>query len=183
MRTALKIITCAAILSLIGACGFHIRTTSLLPSALQPLYIGGKKGGGPLAQALRIQLAGNDTSVTTNPATANYQLLILEESQEQRIVSLDRRGLVAELGLITEIAFELHDRDGKRVLGPQTIQNRRTIVNNPDNATTTNEEVRLVSEDMTKTLAGQVVRRLAAYANQPHPAEPAAPAAAGAQPN
>jgi len=169
MRAITKITLPVLLLCLIAGCGFHVRKTAVLPTALQPLYIGGSAGGGPLAQALRVQLAGEDTKVTGNLANARYQLLLLHESQEQRIVSLDRRGLIAELGLITEVEFELRDQSGQRVLGPQSLQNRRTVVNNPDNVTTTNEEVRLVRDDMVQILAEQIVRRLAAYATQPHP--------------
>lgn len=175
MRAVTKIILPALLLCLVAGCGFHLRQTAILPTALQPLYIGGDAGGGRMAQALRVQLAGEDTKVTGNLATAHYQLLILKENQEQRIVSLDRRGLIAELGLITEVEFELRDQGGQRVLGPQTLQNRRTVVNNPDNVTTTNEEVRLVREEMVNILAEQITRRLAAYANQPHDKPPVAP--------
>jgi len=164
------------LLCLVTGCGFHLRHKATLPSALQPLYIGGKGGGGALAQALSVQLAGEDTKVTGNIASARYQLLLIKQNEEQRIVSLDRRGLIAELGLITEVAFELRDQSGQRVLGPQTLQVRRTVVNNPDNVTTTSEEVRLVREEMVNTLAEQISRRLAAYANQPHPAPENAPA-------
>jgi LPS-assembly lipoprotein len=173
MRISPRFLLAGVALCLLAACGFHLRETAILPTALQPLYIGGKKSGGAMAQALRLQFNSNDTAVTGNIAAARYQLLLLREEQEQRIVSLDRRGLVAEYGLITSVDFELRDKGGERVLGPQTIETRRTIVNNPDNVTTTSEEINLVREDMVKTLAEQVVRRLAAYANQPHPAAPA----------
>lgn len=179
MKTTVQVFSAAALLLLLAACGFHLRQTSILPTALQPLYIGGKEGNGAMAQAMRKQLTSSDTAVTGNIAAARYQLLLLDENQDQRIVSLDRRGLVAEYGLITNVEFELRDQAGRRVLGPQTIETRRTVVNNPDNVTTTSEEIRLVRDDMVKILAEQIVRRLAAYATQPHPDAPA-PAAAPA---
>lgn len=185
MQAVRKIILPFLLLGVITGCGFHLRQTATLPTALQPLYIGGKDANGALAQSLTVHLAGEDTKVTQNLAAARYQLLLLRESQEQRVVSLDRRGLIAELGLITEVEFELRDQTGERVLGPQTLQSRRTVVNNPDNVTTTNEEVRLVRQDMLDTLAAQIVRRLAAYANQPHPTPahpPAAPPPANSAP-
>jgi LPS-assembly lipoprotein len=166
---AIKIMLLGVLAVQLLACGFHLRETASLPTALQPLYIGGKKADGALGQALRVELKSNETAVTYNPGAANYQLLITGEKQDQRIVSLDRRGLVAEYGLITQVEFELRDKGGERVLGPQDVEIRRTIVNNPDNVTTTNEEIRLVRDDMVKSLAGQIVRRLAAYANKPRP--------------
>jgi LPS-assembly lipoprotein len=175
MQTFRIAMLCALALSLL-ACGFHLRDTAALPTALQPLYIGGKQSNGPLAQALRVELRNSDTQVSYNPATANYRLLLLHEDQDQRTVSLDRRGLVAEYGLITAVQFELRNQAGERVLGPQTVELRRTVVNNPDNVTTTGEEIRIVREDMLKSLASQIVRRLAAYANKQANAAPAAAA-------
>jgi LPS-assembly lipoprotein len=154
-----------AALCVLTACGFHLRNQSALPSALQPIFIGGPASGGALAGALRYQLRSSDTNVTSNAGKANYRLILLGESQEQRIISLDRRGLAAEYGLISSVEFELQDRNGQRVLGPLSLQELRTVTNNPDNALTTSQEVVLVRTDINKALAALVVRRLGAYAN------------------
>jgi LPS-assembly lipoprotein len=181
-------------LCLLTACGFHLRNQSALPSALQPIFIGGSASGGALASALRYQLKSSDTDVTPNSIKANYRLILLAERREQRVISLDRRGLVAEYGLISAIDFELQDRTGQRVLGPLHLQELRTVTNNPDNALTTAQEVALVRTDIDKALAALVVRRLGAYANHlpipaaqsaaetPPPAEEPAPAAISTPP-
>lgn len=165
-------------LCLLAACGFHLRNQSELPSALQPIYIGGAASGGQLGAALRYQLNNSDTSLTNNTAKANYRLMLLNEGHEQRIISLDRRGLAAEYGLISKIEFELLDRNNQRVLGPITLQELRTVTNNPDNALTTSQEILLVQTDIYKALAGQLVRRLGAYANHMPVPSTSAPAAA-----
>jgi LPS-assembly lipoprotein len=167
----------ALMLCLLAACGFHLRNQSELPSALQPIYIGGAASGGQLAAALRYQLNNSNTSLTGNTAKANYRLMLLNEGHEQRIISLDRRGLAAEYGLISKIEFELYDHNNQRVLGPITLQELRTVTNNPDNALTTSQEILLVQTDIYKALAGQLVRRLGAYANHMPPPSTTAPAA------
>jgi LPS-assembly lipoprotein len=160
-------------------CGFHLRNDAWLPTNLQPIFIGGSAGNGPLAQTLRYQLTNSNTKVTLRSAEANYQLMLLSEKQSQRIISLDRRGLAAEYGITASVEFELRDKTGQRVLGPQTIDERRTVTNNPDNALTTSQDVGLVRTDMDQVLAAQIVRRLGAFAKR----QPAvAPAAAEAQP-
>lgn len=146
------------------ACGFHLRNTTSMPSALAPIYIGGPAGNGALARTLRYQLNNSNATVTVHPAEAAYQLLILGEGQDQRIISLDRRGLAAEYGITTSVDFELRDKQNRRVLGPQHIDERRTITNNPDNALTTSQDIGIVSADMEQVLAAQIVRRLSAYA-------------------
>jgi len=167
-------------LCLLAACGFHLRNQSALPSTLQPIFIGGHASSGALAAALRYQLKSSDTDVTQNSIKANYRLILLAERREQRIISLDRRGLVAEYGLISSVDFELQDRTGQRVLGPLHLQELRTVTNNPDNALTTAQEVTLVRTDIDKALAALVVRRLGAYAN--HVPIPAAQSAAETPP-
>lgn len=165
-------------LTLLAGCGFHLRQSATVPSALQPIYLGGKAGFGALAQQLRIMLTRDEMALSATAAGARYQLLIQGEYQQRRIVSLDRRGLIAELGLITGATFELYDNTGKLVLGPQVVEERRTIVNNPDNVITTNEEERISREEMTKALAANILRRISAY--KPPAAPPEAAGAASA---
>jgi LPS-assembly lipoprotein len=146
------------------ACGFHMRNSASMPSALAPIFIGGPAAGGALGRTLRYQLNNSNANVTLYSAKAAYHLIILNEDQEQRIISLDRRGLAAEYGIATRVSFELRDKQNRRVLGPEHIDERRTITNNPDNALTTSQDIGLVREDMEQVLAAQIVRRLGAYA-------------------
>lgn len=179
MSSAVRKLCTVLALCLLAACGFHLRNQSALPSALQPIYIGGPASGGPLAGALSYQLTNSDTEVTRTPTKANYRLMLTAEGHEQRIISLDRRGLAAEYGLISRVTFELYDRGNNRVLGPLTLQELRTVANNPDNALTTSQEIGLVRTDINKALAAQLVRRLGAFTrNMPPPTatEPAADA-------
>lgn len=168
-RTVARSLCMVVTLCLLAACGFHLRNQSVLPTALQPIYIGGAASGGSLSVELRYQLNNSDTEITTSSAKANYRLMLLEEGHEQRIISLDRRGLAAEYGLISSIEFELYDRANNRVLGPVRLQELRTVTNNPDNALTTSQEVLLVQTDINKALAGQLARRLGAYAKHMPP--------------
>jgi LPS-assembly lipoprotein len=188
MSMSLKIrnLCTVLVISLLAACGFHLRNQSALPSALQPIYIGGAAASGALAAQLRYQLNNSDTEMTKSAAKANYRLMLLSEGREQRIISLDRRGLAAEYGLISSIEFELYDRANRRVLGPLRLQELRTVTNNPDNALTTSQEIVLVQTDINKALASQLARRLGAYAKHmappPDVTEPEPPQAEEATP-
>lgn len=171
----IRVLFCSLLaLVLLAGCGFHLRESATVPSALQPIYLGGQYGFGPLAQQLRIMLTRDEMALSATAAGSRYQLLIQSEYQQRRIISLDRRGLIAELALITGASFELYDSSGQLVLGPQQVEERRTIVNNPDNVITTNEEERISREEMTKALAANILRRISAYKPAPAPAEPAA---------
>ncbi len=189
MKNLIRYSTLAIALLTASACGFHLRNSASLPSALSPVYIGGPAGNGALSRKVRYHLTNSNTEVTPYSAQAAYQLLLLSENQDRRIISLDRRGLAAEYGLTKSVEFELRDRKGNRVLGPQTISERRTITNNPDNALTTSQNIGIVSTDMEQIIAEHIVRRLGAFATHKLPASPApaaeAPASApeaGAQP-
>jgi LPS-assembly lipoprotein len=169
--------------TLLAGCGFHLRDTAAVPSSLQPLYIGGPAAGGPLARAMRLQLSSVDTAVSPTIMGSQYELRLLEEKTTQRIASIDRRGLVAEYSLTATAEFALYDHTGTLVLGPSQVDERRAVFNDPDKATTTSEEIRLVGADMSKVLASRIALRLTAYANQlnkakaaPAVSTPAAPA-------
>jgi LPS-assembly lipoprotein len=168
MRAALTRSLLTIVLSgaLVAGCGFHLRQNAAVPSSLQPLYIGGPAAGGALAQAMRVQLSSVDTAVSPSIMGSRYELRLLEEHVEQRIASVDRRGLAAEYLLDATTLFSLHDREGKLLLGPIRVNERRSIFNDPDKATTTAEEIRLTQQDMAKVLASRIALRLTAYANQ-----------------
>lgn len=153
-------------LLLLGGCGFHLRDYYALPTALQPIYIGGDAGGGTTAANIRQLLQSEEIDLTPAATAANFLLLLSDDEQERRIVSLDRRGRIAEIGLIAGISFELVDREGRTVLGPQRVEERRTIVNNPDNVISTSEEEALTRQEMARSLAANLLRRLSAYATR-----------------
>lgn len=158
-------------LLIVSACGFHLRNSTSLPSALSPIYIGGAGGNSALGRKVRYFLTNSNTEVTAYSSQAAYQLILSGSNQEQRIISLDRRGLAAEYGLTQSVEFELRDKQNRRVLGPQTINERRTITNNPDNALTTSQDIGIVSANMEQAIASQIVRRLGAYATHKLPQE------------
>lgn len=154
-----------------SACGFHLRNSDSLPSALSPIYIGGPASNSALGRKLRYHLTNSNTEVTPYSAQAAYQVILQNEGRDQRIISLDRRGLAAEYGLTKSVEFELRDKQNRRVFGPITIDERRTITNNPDNALTTSQDIGIVSADMEQAIAMQIVRRLGAYATHKLPTE------------
>ncbi len=172
MKKSLRYGLISITLLLVSACGFHLRNSASLPSALAPIYIGGPAGNSALGRKLRYYLTNSNTEVTPYSAQAAYQVILLSEDQDRRIISLDRRGLAAEYGLTMSVEFELRDKQGRRVLGPQKIDERRTITNNPDNALTTAQDINLVSADMEQVIASQIVRQLGAYATHKLPAQP-----------
>jgi LPS-assembly lipoprotein len=180
MRAALtrNLLTFVLSGALLTGCGFHLRDTAAVPTALQPLYIGGPAAGGALAQAMKVQLSSVDTAVSPTIMGARYELRLLSETLDQRDASIDRRGLVAEYLLTATAQFALYDQTGTLVLGPVRVDERRSIFNDPDKATTTGEEIRLVRADMAKVLASRIALRLTAYSNQLQKSSATAPAPA-----
>ena len=55
-------------LTLLAGCGFHLRQSATVPSALQPIYLGGKAGFGALAQQLRIMLTRDEMALSATAA-------------------------------------------------------------------------------------------------------------------
>ncbi len=150
-------------LALLAGCGFHLRDHTALPADLQPIFIGGDASGSVFARNIRLLLDSESIDVTPAPSVAKYLLLLSDPHEEQRIASVDRRGRIAEYGLGSGVTFELTDREGKAVFGPQRVEERRSVINNPDNVISTNEEVRLTRDEMNRAVAAGVLRRLGAF--------------------
>lgn len=170
MTIALRLTLLCTVLMLVSACGFHLRGAAAMPTHLQPIYIGGNAAFGPLGQRLRIRLLNDSIAVTRNPSEAAYQLIVLDQYAQQRTASLDQRGRVAESALFSGATFELRDSAGRVVWGPIQVEERRTIINNPDNISSTTEEARLTRDEMIDTVAARILRRAAAFRPESSPA-------------
>lgn len=158
-----RLATVAALLLVLAGCGFHLRGATSMPTHLQPIYIGGDAAYGALGQRLRIRLLNDSVAVTRNPSEADYQLIVLNQYTYTRTASIDQRGRVAESALFMGASFELRDSTGTTVWGPINVEERRTIINNPDNVSATTEEMRLTQDEMTDAVAARILRRAAAY--------------------
>ena len=109
---ALRLTTALSLCALLGACGFHLRSSATLP--FESMFISGSPSFATLlGRAVR---AGSSTRVTDNPKDAQVILQIVSEQNERVILSLSGSGRVRELQLRYRVSYRLNDRDSRELL-------------------------------------------------------------------
>lgn len=162
MRRLSMLALFAALFTLAG-CGFQLRGSDSIPGLLQPLQVSGVNPNNDLGQALYRELRLRGTELAGNGAGARYQLALLGQDRESRILSLDPRANAGEIALTESVRFELRNERGEVVLGPVTLRERRVMVNDPDRRVDKDNEANTLRDEMLTALASRVVRRLQAY--------------------
>ncbi|MBB3169215.1 LPS assembly lipoprotein LptE [Simiduia aestuariiviva] len=142
-------------LSLVTACGWHLRGSLNLPADLTSIDI---QGASPaLKDALVRQLEANGVSVSSN---SPYTLAVSDERQESRTAALGSDALAAQYEYTSSAQFEFRNQGGQLIGTPGQVQVMRTVNFDSGEVLGSASEGNLVRGEMTQDLASQLIRRL-----------------------
>jgi len=159
LTTPRLLLSCAVLGAtlLASGCGFHLRGTGVDSVELNQLDVSAHNRYGPTYQQVLQALEIDGEKVTP---TAPYQLQLLEENQGRRAVSYTSSSTPAEYELSSSLTFQIADRQGRPLIGPETLGTQRTYVNDKDNIIGTTEEEELLRREMRQDLTRQLLFRL-----------------------
>ncbi len=160
MHDYLKLFAVCLLLVLTTACGFQLRGNAKLPQGIEPFYISTPNTTGNLYIELRNIFQANDIDLSPNPGEANYQLQIIKQDKQRRGTTVGNDGHTAQYQLLEIVTFQLTNKQGAVVFGPQSMTERRTLQNDPNRVISTNVEEKLLREEMKKSLARKIVRQI-----------------------
>ncbi|MCD6026221.1 MAG: rlpB [Solimicrobium sp.] len=146
-----------ASLSLMTACGFHLRGVTEFP--FEAIYVNGSETT-PLGLALRRNLKAQQHTKLTSEASADVILDILSERPEKVVLSLTVQGFVRESALNSFLTYQVRSRDGGIVVPPTTIVVHRVITYNENVVLSKEVEEAALFKDMQADLVQQIIRRL-----------------------
>lgn len=168
--------------AMLSACGFQLRGQRAMP--FQSIYLQ-MSPYEDMAVSIKRQLRANgDTQVTDKPDDAQVQLVVVRDTKEKAILSLNSAGTVREYQLRQHFAFRLIDKAGMEVMPFNDIYVTRDISFNDSQILAKEQEETLLYRDMSNDIVQQLMRRLAAAKlnDAPIPAAiPPAPAPATTQ--
>lgn len=160
--TAITLSLCLSLL--VSGCGFQLRGQLHLPESIKSLSIVSSSPYSPLNTALRNQLRGESVSFRkTNDKQADdsqYQLHILEYTQNRRVLTLGLGSAAAEYLLMDTVSFELKNSSGQVVMGPVTLNEQKIVGNDPNNVVGSEQETSIIRAEMLRTLAANIIRQL-----------------------
>jgi LPS-assembly lipoprotein len=148
----------AACLLLLAGCGFQLRGVGTT-AHIEPVYVTAVRDTAAFDTLVRnLELTG--VNVLDGPAAGAWQLTLIEERAEERVVSVTERGLAADVELSLELAYQVEDDAGLLLIPPQRVGTSRTYRQDPDNLAGSSRERELLLTEMHRELAQQIVRTL-----------------------
>lgn len=142
---------------LLSACGFQLRGAGVDSIGLDTLDVSTRDSHSPTRQQIVETLQSNGVVVNSS---ARYQLQLLDEPVNRRAVSYARRSTPAEYELTRELVYQIADRAGRALIGPETLSTRRVYVADQDNLIASSEEEALLQREMRQDLVRQLMFRL-----------------------
>ena len=126
MKKAQKIVLIIAI-SLLTACGYHLRGSIALPAALKNMYAFGMSGA--LNAEMLAVLKASDSKMAASPNDAGVVVKVLKEDIRRRVLSVGSTGKSSEVELNYYLRFQFYDNQENPLLEEQTIEISREFFN------------------------------------------------------
>ena len=166
----------AILVSLLTACGFHLRRPPELPAQMRAIYISGGGGSSPLlVRNLRRDLETGSSQVVDDATLATAYLKINRVNQYSTLLAISSTGAPLEYKVVYEVEFSLLVGN-VMLIEPQTLVLSRTYNYNISDAIGNQEQEQGLYSTMAVDMAQLITFRIEAAAKaslQPPPATPA----------
>ncbi len=156
---SLRSILLLGALSLLTACGFHLRGEYNVPFGSVFLSA---TGASQVAVTLRRELTNSPTKLMPSAKDAEAQLNITNEKRERIILSLSSAGRVREYQLKVYVLYQLVDSKGVVVIPTSEIQLQRIMTYDDSQVIAKQQEEAMLYKDMEQDAANQILRRMTA---------------------
>lgn len=155
-----KLITLLLTVTLVSACGWHLRGSLNLPSDLKAIHISNQSGNSITQSELERLLAHNGIDRADSPAQAQYTIRLSNEREERRTISVDNSGLASEYELINEVDYTISDAQGALLAPLSTARVIRSFNFDRNDVIANNDEENLIRKEMRTQIAAQIINRL-----------------------
>lgn len=156
----------------IESCGFQLRGSLDLSSEISPLYLQ-QNSVFELARDIRTLLSTNQIALADDPAQANSQLVLLNETRQRRVLSVDGNGRAREYALTYTVYFTMTVKaadelpEGQQAEPKQeSISLNRSLLFEPDAVLAVTNQAEILYQDMRKNAARSILLRLQARSRQ-----------------
>lgn len=162
------------LLTLITAgCGFQLRGALDISPDVSPLYLQ-QNSVFELGREIKALLATNKIAVADSAAQASSQLVLLNESKQNRVLSVDGNGRAKEYSLSYTVNFTITvSTSAKQAEDVQikpvqdTLSLSRTLLFDPDAVLAVANETEVLYKDMRRNAARSILLKLQARSRKP----------------
>lgn len=157
------------------ACGFHLRQSAALPSAMQRVHLT-VNGGVDLQRDLARALEASGATVEEKPGPGIAELRIPQAAFSTETLTVSGYARVTEYAVRYQVQFQLDDGAGQVLLPPQNINMSREFSYDATNTIGTTAQVEQIQRSLNDDMVQSILFRLQAL--QKHGGGAVAPAAA-----
>ncbi len=155
-------ITLLLITLFFSGCGYHLREAAQLPASISPILINGIGPYSDLHREISNRLQSDTVQVTRERGEAKTMLNISRYKTQNRTLSVDGSGKVAQTELRHTLDFTLIDASGATLVPTQSIVVVRDYINTEEQKLGKVTEADQLSEGMRQELARQIITRIQA---------------------
>jgi LPS-assembly lipoprotein len=160
----LKLLALLLAAALLAGCGFHLRGSADLPSAMSVTYIKGVRPFGTLADDFTAALRLRGITVTDREHLATAVLHITQNTTEKLVQSVDTDGNVLEYEIRQGIRFLVATPDGLPVVEEQSVSLSRDYIFSSTDVLGKQREEQVVRATLQENLVNLSMLRIAAAA-------------------
>jgi LPS-assembly lipoprotein len=167
-KKMVRAVAALVIAASLTACGFQLRgSNGSYNMPFHSLYLSFPDTS-PLGTELKRNLrAGDKVTIADKADQADAQFLVLGETRNKSILSLNSQGRVREYLLSYTLQFTVRDAKGNVLLAPTQITLHRNMSFDETQVLAKESEEALLYRDMQGDLVQQIIRRLAAIKPTP----------------
>ena len=162
-QIVLRVFLRCGLLLLVG-CGFQLRGQVQLPPEFSVVYVKTQQPTGSppgaVSRKLRLLLANNNVTLTTDPAQAKAIITILREDDGRRVMATDRYSIKREYFLAYAAVYQVTLADGRLLIPPEGIDASRTLLFDENEVLGFENAQESLIDNMADDLAWQILRRL-----------------------
>ena len=145
----------------LAACGFRLRSSQAM--AFQTIGVTPENGGGVAGELTRyLGDAVRPVAPGAQGQAPEAILDVLQEARAKNVVAVSSTGQVREFQLVLRVRFRLRGAQGKELIAPTDLEQRRDISFNESAVLAKEAEEGLLYRDMQSDMVQQILRRVAA---------------------
>lgn len=148
------------LISLISACGFHLKGQMPLAPPLHKMYLDIPDPYGALARNLKENLKVSHVQLVEEREKANTILVVSRDDNSQELLSVNGTQQTRQYNLKVTVTFSVTDNKGMTLIPPVTLIEARAITVQSNQILGSSNEANLYYQQMRRTLALAIMDRL-----------------------